>query len=126
MTDYNKKFDIQLKQGQKLEEQLEAFFTGQSIEVKSERYIWEITGNLFIEYEYKDQPSGIAATTADFWALCLVRDEQLMQMYILPTDTLRRITRRYWDTDRNVIGGDLKKSKGILVPIDDIAHGYKF
>ena len=45
MTDYNKKFDIQLKQGQKLEEQLEAFFTGQSIEVKSERYIWEITGN---------------------------------------------------------------------------------
>ena len=126
MTDYNKKFDIQLKQGQKLEEQLEAFFTGQSIEVKSERYIWEITGNLFIEYEYKDQPSGIAVTTSDYWALCLVRDEQLMQMYILPTDTLRRITRRYWDTDRNVIGGDLKKSKGILVPIDDIAHGYKF
>ena len=126
MTDYNKKFDIQLKQGQKLEEQLEAFFTGQSIEVKSERYIWEITGNLFIEYEYKDQPSGIAATTADFWALCLIRDEQLLQMYIVPTDTLRRITRRYWDTDRNVIGGDLKKSKGILVPIDDIAHGYKF
>ena len=99
MTDYNKKFDIQLKQGQKLEEQLEAFFTGQS---------------------------GIAVTTSDYWALCLVRDEQLMQMYILPTDTLRRITRRYWDTDRNVIGGDLKKSKGILVPIDDIAHGYKF
>lgn len=126
MTDYNKKFDIQLKQGQKLEEQLEAFFTGQSIEVKSERYIWEITGNLFIEYEYKSQPSGIAVTTSDYWALCLVRDEQLMQMYILPTDTLRRITRRYWDTDRNVIGGDLKKSKGILVPIDDIAHGYKF
>jgi hypothetical protein len=126
MTDYNKKFDIQLKQGQKLEEQLEAFFTGQSIEVKSERYIWEITGNLFIEYEYKGQPSGIAVTTSDYWALCLVRDEQLMQMYILPTDTLRRITRRYWDTNRNVIGGDLKKSKGILVPIDDIAHGYKF
>ena len=126
MTDYNKKFDIQLKQGQKLEEQLEAFFTGQSIEVKSERYIWEITGNLFIEYEYKGQPSGIAVTPSDYWALCLVRDEQLMQMYILPTDTLRRITRRYWDTDRNVIGGDLKKSKGILVPIDDIAHAYKF
>ena len=42
MTDLNKKFDIQLRQGQMLEEQLKQFFTGQSIEVKSERYIWEI------------------------------------------------------------------------------------
>ena len=126
MTDLNKKFDIQLRQGQMLEEQLKQFFTGQSIEVKSERYIWEITGNLFIEYEYKDQPSGIAATTADFWALCLIRDEQLLQMYIVPTDTLKRITRRYWGTERDVIGGDLKMSSGITVPLDDIAHAYKF
>ena len=109
-----------------LEEQLKQFFTGQSIEVKSERYIWEITGNLFIEYEYKDQPSGIAATTADFWALCLIRDEQLLQMYIVPKDTLKRITRRYWGTERDVIGGDLKMSRGITVPLDDIAHAYKF
>ena len=126
MTDLNKKFDIQLRQGQMLEEQLKQFFTGQSIEVKSERYIWEITGNLFIEYEYKDQPSGIAATTADFWALCLIRDEQLLQMYIVPTDTLKRITRRYWATQRDVIRGDLKMSRGITVPLDDIAHAYKF
>ena len=126
MTDLNKKFDIQLRQGQMLEEQLKQFFTGQSIEVKSERYIWEITGNLFIEYEYKDQPSGIAATTADFWALCLIRDEQLLQMYIVPTDTLKRITRRYCGTERDVIGGDLKMSRGITVPLDDIAHAYKF
>ena len=122
----NKKFDIKLKQGQKIEEQLKQFFTGQSIEVKSERHIWEITGNLFIEYEYKNQPSGIAVTDADYWALCLIRDEQLLQMYILPTDTLRRITRRYWNTERNVIGGDSYNTKGITVPIEDIAQGYKF
>ena len=126
MKDYNKKFDIQLRQGQMLEEQLKQFFTGQSIEVKSERYIWEITGNLFIEYEYNNKPSGIAVTTADFWALCLIRDEQLLQMYIVPTDTLKRITRRYWGTERDVIGGDLKMSRGITVPLDDIAHAYKF
>ena len=126
MKDYNKKFDIQLRQGQMLEEQLKQFFTGQSIEVKSERYIWEITGNLFIEYEYNNKPSGIAVTTADFWALCLIRDAQLLQMYIVPTDTLKRITRRFWGTDRDVIGGDLKKSRGITVPLDDIAHAYKF
>ena len=59
MKDYNKKFDIQLRQGQMLEEQLKQFFTGQSIEVKSERYIWEITGNLFIEYEYNNRPRKI-------------------------------------------------------------------
>ena len=126
MKDYNKKFDIQLRQGQMLEEQLKQFFTGQSIEVKSERYIWEISGNLFIEYEYNNKPSGIAVTTADFWALCLIRDEQLLQMYIVPTDTLKRITRRFWGTDRDVIGGDLKMSRGITVPLDDIAHAYKF
>ena len=76
-------------------------------------HLGNITGNLFIEYEYKDQPSGIAATTADFWALCLIRDEQLLQMYIVPTDTLKRITRRYWGTERDVIGGDLKMSRKV-------------
>jgi len=124
--DYNKKFDIQLKQGQKLEDQLAQFFTGKNIEVKSERYLWEQTGNLFIEYQYKGQPSGIAATEADYWALCLIRDEQLLQMYILPTDTLKRITRRFIDTDCDVVGGDNDNSRGIKVPIDDIANGYKF
>ena len=123
---YNKKFDIQLKQGEKLEKQLAQFFTGSNIEVKSERHIWEQTGNLFIEYQYKGEPSGIAVTTADYWALCLVRDEQLLQMYILPTETLKRITRPYFKTERDVIGGDNNNSKGIIVPINQIAHGYKY
>ena len=118
---YNKKFDIQLKQGEKLEEQLAQFFTGSNIEVKSERHIWEQTGNLFIEYEFKGEPSGIAATTAEYWALCLVRNEQLLQMYILPTETLKRITRPYFKTERDVIGGDNNNSKGIIVPIDQSA-----
>jgi len=124
--DYNKKFDIQLKQGQKLEKQLEQFFEGKNIEVKSERHIWEQTGNLFIEYEYKGQPSGIAATEADFWAFVMVKDEQIVITYITPVYLLKRIARQYYNTDRDVIGGDGNNSKGILVPITDIAHAYKF
>jgi len=123
---YNKKFDIQLGQGEAIEENLREFFEGKRIEVKSERYIWEKTGNHFLEYEYKGQPSGIAATEADFWAFVMVKDEQIVITYITPVYLLKRIARQYYNTDRDVIGGDGNNSKGILVPITDIAHAYKF
>ena len=96
---------------------------------KNKKDIDKFINNLKLEknfYPFKKNKLHEAFLNIIYWALCLIRDEQLLQMYILPTDTLKNITRRYLDTDRNVVGGDLKQSKGVIVPIDDIAHGYKF
>ena len=56
----------------------------------------------------------------------MVKDEQIVITYITPVYLLKRIARQYYNTDRDVIGGDGNNSKGILVPITDIAQAYKF
>ena len=123
---YNKKFDIQLGQGEEVEEQLREFFAGRKIEVKSERYIWEKTGNHFLEYSYKGKPSGIATTEADYWAFVMVKDEKIVISYITPVFLLKKLARKYYNTDRDVIGGDGNLSKGILIPIEELAQIYKY
>jgi hypothetical protein len=63
----NKKFDIDLKYGQIREQKVKHMFSKCQIEVKSERDWWQRTGNIAIEYEYRGKPSGIYATTSDYW-----------------------------------------------------------
>ena len=59
-NNYTNKFDIDLAKGVQMEETLKEFFEGKRIEVKSERHIWETTGNHFVEYECRGKPSGIS------------------------------------------------------------------
>ena len=62
-----KKFDIDLKYGQVREKYVADMLQDKKIEVKSERDMWQRTGNIAIEYESYGKPSGINATEADFW-----------------------------------------------------------
>ena len=120
-NNYTNKFDIDLEKGIQMEETLKEFFEGKRIEVKSERHIWERTGNHFVEYECRGKPSGIAVTEAEFWALMLVReDETIVMTYIIPIERMKARARKHWKN--KTIGGDDNLSKGVLVPISEIGE----
>ena len=129
MKDYNKKFDIQLRQGQMLEEQLKQFFTGQSIEVKSERGRWMETGNICIEYESWGKPSGIKATESDYWFHNLCVGDKEFCTIVFDTNMLRIIVNQL-DSFKTVTGGDHNASKMYLVSLqklfsDDVIKAFK-
>jgi hypothetical protein len=54
-----KKFDLDLEYGQVREDKIAEMLQDKKIEVKSERDIWQTTGNIAIEYESWGKPSGI-------------------------------------------------------------------
>ena len=56
-----KKFDIDLEYGTIREEKVADMLTNKKIEVKSEKDLWQKTGNICIEYESWGKPSGIRA-----------------------------------------------------------------
>ena len=115
----NKKFDIDLKYGQIRENKVREMFSKCQIEVKSERSWWKKTGNIAIEYEYRGKPSGIYATTSDYWFHRLEGDRDEFCTLAFKTSILKGIVDKYKDKlTKNV--GDNKASKCVLIPIKDI------
>ena len=116
-----------------MEKLFDTFMIGYQVEIKSERHIWEKTKNHFVEYSYlpygkedipeKWEARGISATTSTYWALMLVNDkEECVGCDFVLTDELKALAKVYWNDDkRNIRGGDDNRSKGILVPIEEIA-----
>ena len=51
-----KKFDLDLTYGEIREEKIADMLTNKKVEVKSERDIWQNTGNICIEYECWNKP----------------------------------------------------------------------
>ena len=121
---YSSSFTHDLNFGEKAEDWInELFSNGKLIEVKNDRLIHK-TGNLFIEYESRDKPSGLATTTADYW---IYRMSELDSSLILPTKALKEVCRVYFKQSiflKN--GGDNNTSKGFLIPLtrllNDIAN----
>lgn len=79
------------------------------VEVKSDK-IASRTDNLCIEFKYRGKPSGIDATTADYWVYYILypKDNDLSKKIIkeevfkIPTDDLRKLVKNC----REVKGGD--------------------
>ena len=111
-----KKFDIDLEYGTIREDKIADMLTNKKIEVKSERGMWMKTGNIAIEYECWNKPSGIKATESDYWFhnLC-IGDEEYCTL-VFKTDTLRKIVDKL-DYFKTVSGGDNNASKMFLVNI---------
>lgn len=88
---------------------------GLAYEVKSDRRAHQ-TGNLCIEYEHTNRPSGISITEADFWIYFVVNGDSYTS-YRIPTDALKgRITddTRKFYTD----GGN---SRFYLIPANEFS-----
>ena len=69
---YCKEYDLHVKEdmlyGKIGEEFTQKLFEGNTkIEIKTERDIWQTTGNVAIEMRYKGKPSGISTTTSSVW-----------------------------------------------------------
>ena len=81
-----KKFDIDLEYGEIREDKIKDMLTGKKIEVKSEKGMWMKTGNICIEYESWNKPSGIRATESDYWFhnLCVGDNDLLNDVSQLP------------------------------------------
>jgi hypothetical protein len=121
---YSSSFTHDLNFGEKAEDLINYMFSdGKHIEVKNDRLIHK-TGNLFIEYESRNKPSGLATTTAEYW---IYRIDELDISFIFPTKALKQACRVYFK--QNIFlknGGDNNSSKGFLIPLtrllNDIAN----
>ena len=86
------------------------------VEVKSDRMA-QRTGNIAIEYAYKDYDSGINATKADYYIYFIERYNKY-DCYKIPVKKLKKIITK--KKPRTVRGGDFKNSKMFLLKISDI------
>jgi hypothetical protein len=90
------KFDLQLSQALVNERRLGEVFKNAKIErleLKSETYQWEQTGNICIEFRQNGKPSGIATTDADFWVHDLTRDGSTLLYLMIPIERLKELAR---------------------------------
>ena len=99
-----KKFDIDLEYGKVREKMVADMLQDKKIEVKSERDVWQKTGNIAIEYECYGKPSGINATESDYWFHNLCIGDETFATIVFDTQSLKRIISNL-DSKRSVSGG---------------------
>ena len=114
-----KKFDIDLTYGTIREEKIAEMLTNKKIEVKSEKDLWQNTGNICIEYESYGKPSGIRATESDYWFHNLCVGDNEFCTLVFKTDVLKTIVDKV-NTFRTVSGGDHNASKMFLVSLQKL------
>mgnify|MGYP003625035032 FL=1 len=114
-----KKFDIDLEYGKVREQQVADMLQDKKIEVKSERDVWQKTGNIAIEYECYGKPSGINATESDYWFHNLCIGSETFATIVFDTTSLKRIIDNL-DNKRVVSGGDHNASKMYLLNLQKL------
>lgn len=114
-----KKFDLDLEYGQVREDEVANMLQDKKIEVKSERDVWQRTGNIAIEYQSWGKPSGIAATEADYWFHNLCVGDDIYATIVFRVDILKKIIDNL-DSVRSVSGGDANASRMYLLNLQKI------
>jgi len=110
---YNNDFSHDLEIGQIGEKALGNILENKKVEVKTD-FIAQRTGNVFVEYESRGKPSGIAKSQADYW--CFVLSNH--QIVLITSEKLKEIARKH--LGKSVLGGDNNTSKGVLVPVKEL------
>ena len=114
-----KKFDIDLEYGQVREQLVADMLQNKKIEVKSERDMWQRTGNIAIEYQSYGKPSGIDATESDYWFHNLCVGDDTFCTLVFDTKSLKRIINNL-DYKRSVSGGDNNASRMYLLNLQKL------
>jgi hypothetical protein len=120
----DRKFDLQLSQALIDERRLADIFSSskiEKIELKSESWQWERTGNIAIEYRRMGQPSGISTTEADMWVHELKRDGETLCYLMFPIERLKALCREAIAEGKcRLNGGDGGEFDVVILPLRDI------
>lgn len=114
----DKRFDLDLAYGQVFEQKVAEILGQSKIEVKTEKDKWKTTGNIVIEYESRNKPSGIITTDADYWLHNLAMGDDIVLSLLLKVSTLRKYIAQH--NPRSVRGGDDMTSKLYLIKLTDL------
>ena len=114
-----KKFDLDLAYGEVREDKIAEMLTGKKIEVKSERDLWQKTGNICIEYKSYGKPSGIDATESDYWFHNLCVGDDIYATLVFETEQLKKII-EVIPSKKSVSGGDHNASRMWLLPLRNL------
>ncbi len=126
---HTKEYDINFKKdlefGLKWENKLKKILKDVKVEVKTDRK-WSTTGNLAVEIESRNKPSGIKVTTAQYWSFILwEKDNDTPSIILISTDKLKIFVEFYLKKNGYIYGGDNKTSKLVLIPINKVFnHSY--
>jgi hypothetical protein len=89
-------------------------------EVKADKLAYK-TGNFGIEYECYKQASGISVTTADYYAIFVVKPYDMYDLYVIPVQVIKdKINERAYK--RQVWGGDQKLAGIYIFGIETFAQ----
>jgi hypothetical protein len=118
------KFDLQLSEALRNERRLADIFSVgkiEKIELKSETWLWERTGNICIEYRQDGKPSGISVTQADYWVHELKRDGSTLCYLMFPIQRLKELAgAAFLNGNFRENGGDRGRFCNVLIPLSDI------
>lgn len=118
------KYDLQLSQAHIDEMRLAQIFEEgliERIELKSESWQWERTGNIAIEFRREGRPSGLSTTQASCWVHELKRNGETLVYLMFPVPRLKRLARAAIRSGRwRANGGDGKKFDVALIKLSEI------
>ena len=124
---YCKSHDLKVEEdmlyGKIGEEFTQQLFEGNTkIEIKTERDIWQTTGNIAVEMRYKRQPSGISTTKASVWIHLLSVKGVIKGGFILKVDELKALIKKRHNEGKlkMVMGGDDNMSQLALIPQSEL------
>lgn len=114
-----KKFDLDLQYGKVREKLVADMLQDKKIEVKSERGLWQKSGNIAIEYQSYGKPSGIEATESDYWFHNLCVGDETFCTLVFDTNSLKKIIKNL-DSKKSVSGGDNNASRMYLLNLQKL------
>lgn len=125
-TRKNSDFDLDLHFGQAGEKWLTWLGSvNAKVEVKTERDVWEKTGNAVFEFRSRGKPSAMAVTKSDWWVHLFARNGRVVGGMVFNVYQLRSFMRKVYKHPfqygaRVCTGGDGDLSDHILVPINQL------
>jgi len=113
-------WDISLEFGEHHENEVRQIFEGDgTIEVKADK-AWHKTGNIAIEYKFRNRPSGISTTEAKWWCVVLtnkMNPRKSDAILVCEVSRLRAHLKSMFRNLRRVNGGFKNASRLLLVPV---------